>query len=87
MSDMASQRITVRIPAPLNVRLREQSRAEGQSPSDVVRVALETYLKGRAKPRTAYDAAKAAGVIGCMRGGPKDLSTNPKHFEGFGSRK
>lgn len=87
MSDMASQRITVRIPAPLSVRLREQSRAKGQSPSDVVRAALEKYLRNEAKPRTAYDAAKAAGIIGCERGGPKDVSTNPKYFEGFGIRK
>lgn len=36
------------------------------------------------KLRTAYDAALAAGVIGCERGGPKDLSTNPVYFEGFG---
>lgn len=87
MSDMASQRITVRIPAPLRARLEQQSRADGQSPSDVVRVALEKYLRAQPKPRTAYDAAKAAGVIGCERGGPKDLSTNPKYFEGFRTRK
>jgi Arc/MetJ-type ribon-helix-helix transcriptional regulator len=87
MSDMASHRITVRIPAPLSARLQEHSRDDGRSPSDVVRTALEKYLVKRAKPRSAYDAAKAAGVIGCARGGPKDLSTNPRYFEGFGSGK
>lgn len=36
---------------------------------------------------TAYDLASRAGLIGCLRGAPRsptDLSTNPKHMEGFG---
>lgn len=34
--------------------------------------------------RSAYDIAKAAGVIGAISVGPADVSTNPKHMEGFG---
>ena len=36
---------------------------------------------------TAYDVASRAGLIGCIKGAlrsPTDLSTNPKHMEGFG---
>jgi hypothetical protein len=36
---------------------------------------------------TAYDLASGAGIIGCIPGAPRsptDLSTNPKHMEGFG---
>ena len=36
---------------------------------------------------SAYDLAHRAGVIGCIKGEPgtpTDLSTNPKHMEGFG---
>src|ERR1035438_6391682 len=44
MSDMTSQRITVRVPATLGTRLRHSSRMQGQTPSDLVRVALENYL-------------------------------------------
>jgi hypothetical protein len=36
---------------------------------------------------TAYDLASRAGLIGCIQGAPRsptDLSTNPKHMEGFG---
>ena len=36
---------------------------------------------------TAYDVARRAGLIGCIKGAPRsstDLSTNPKHMEGFG---
>jgi hypothetical protein len=31
--------------------------------------------------------AEAAGLIGCLRRAPKDLSTNQRHLEGFGKRK
>jgi hypothetical protein len=34
---------------------------------------------------TAYEHAKKAGLIGAARGASRDLSTNPKHFDGFGS--
>jgi len=30
------------------------------------------------------EAAISLGLIGSIRGGPKDLSTNPKHFRDFG---
>lgn len=88
MSDiMASQRITVRVPKTLGSLLRARSRAKGQTPSDVVRVALETYLGRGDSSHSAYDLANAAGLIGCARRVPKDLSTNRRHFEGFGKSK
>jgi len=84
---MASQRITVRVPRALGSLLRARSRAKGQTPSDVVRVALETYLGSGDSSDSAYDLAEAAGLIGCARRAPKDLSTNRRHFEGFGKNK
>jgi hypothetical protein len=36
---------------------------------------------------TAFDVFSRAGLIGCIKGSPRsptDLSTNPKHMEGFG---
>jgi hypothetical protein len=36
---------------------------------------------------TAFDVASRADLIGCIKGAPRsptDLSTNPKHMEGFG---
>jgi metal-responsive CopG/Arc/MetJ family transcriptional regulator len=80
---MRSYRITVRVPKPLAARLKQRSRAEGKTRSELVRIALEKYL-GKAKSgRTAYDMAKEVGIIGCVDGLP-DLSTNPRYFEGFG---
>jgi hypothetical protein len=52
-----------------------------------VRVALETYLAQGGISRSAYELAEEAGLIGCVRRAPKDLSTNPRHFEGFGKNK
>ena len=87
MSDMASQRITVRVPTALGARLKNRSRLIGESPSEIVRAALENYLDNGGGGRSAYDVAKAAGIIGCIKRAPKDLSTNPRHFEGFGRNK
>lgn len=88
MSDtMTSHRITVRVPKSLEALLRHRSRAKGQTPSDLVRVALETYLGRGGETRSAYELAEESGLIGCVRRAPKDLSTNRSHFEGFGKRK
>lgn len=87
LSDMASDRITVRVPKTLGILLRHRSRAKGQTPSDLVRVALETYLKRQSGPRSAYEMAEEAGLIGSVRRAPRDLSTNRRHFEGFGKKK
>lgn len=84
MSDMASNRITVRIPETLTARLRDHSRAKGTSESELVREALENYLGRISAGRSAYELAEAAGIIGLVSDGPADLSTNSRHFKGFG---
>ena len=33
---------------------------------------------------TFFEVLNEVGLIGCVKGGPPDLSTNPKHMEGFG---
>jgi metal-responsive CopG/Arc/MetJ family transcriptional regulator len=84
---MASHRITVRVPQALTARLRSRSRAKGTTESELVREALENYLARSKKKRSAYDLAEEAGIIGSARHAPKDLSTNPLHFKGFGKGK
>jgi hypothetical protein len=34
--------------------------------------------------KSAYDLLSEAGLIGCIEGGPADVSSNPKYMEGFG---
>jgi predicted DNA-binding protein len=84
---MSSSRITVRVPDALTARLRTRSRAKGTTESEVVREALETYLGKTKEARSAYDLAEAAGIIGAARKLPEGLSTNPRHFKGFGKGK
>ncbi len=72
-------RITIRIPKSLANRLRVNSRASGNTLSEVVRAALEAYLGGNETP-SAFDVATALGLIGCAGGLPKDLSTNRRHY-------
>ena len=55
-----------------------------RSPSDVVRAVLTEHLRASVRRATALDLARGFGLIGCVRGLPVDLSTNPDHFEGFG---
>jgi predicted DNA-binding protein len=86
MSDMTSNRISVRIPQKLTDRLRIRSRAKGATESDLVREALEKYLEGPTESRSAYELAKQAGVIGSIEG-PADLSTNRRYFKDFGKKK
>jgi metal-responsive CopG/Arc/MetJ family transcriptional regulator len=87
MSDTSSNRITVRIPETLTSRLRSRSRANGTSESELVREALENYLGDSSQGRTAYELAEEAGIVSVARRAPKDLSTNRRHFKGFGKSK
>jgi predicted DNA-binding protein len=84
---MASQRISVRVSPGIARRLKERSRATGTRESEVVREALEEYLSKSDDEQTAFDLAQKAGLIGCIRGAPKDLSTNKRYFKGFGKSK
>jgi predicted DNA-binding protein len=87
MSDMASDRITIRVPASLAERLRSRSRLAGRTGSRLIREALESYLGQPSGERAAYEVAVQAGLIGCARDAPRDLSSNRRHFDGFGTGK
>jgi hypothetical protein len=84
---MASDRITIRVSKTLGKQLHGRSRESGKTPSTIVRLALETYLNTSGAGASAFDAADATGLIGCVGGLPKDLSTNRRHLESFGKRK
>ena len=84
---MALDRISIRIPSTLGRLLRRRSLMKGKSESEVVREALETYLVKTSDEHSAFDLAEGAGLIGCVRRAPKDLSTGRRHFDDFGNRK
>jgi metal-responsive CopG/Arc/MetJ family transcriptional regulator len=72
-------RITVRISESLANQLKANSHSCGKTQSEVVRAALKSYLGKRSITRSAFDAASAAGLIGCARGLPKDQGTNRRY--------
>lgn len=78
------ERMSFRVEPELKQRLEAEARAEGVSPSDLVREALREHLKRRPPRESAYDLARRAGVIGVFKEGPSDLGTNAAHMEGFG---
>lgn len=84
---MDSQRITVRISRNLKAFLRHRSRAEGTTPSQLVRIALENYLRTGIASSSAYELAREAGLIGCIHDAAPDLSSNFHHFKVFGRNK
>ena len=77
---MSSQRITFRISESLVRSLKKHAGLTGRSESAVVRDALENYLGEVPTPTSAYDLARAAGLIGCVHGARSDLSSNREHF-------
>jgi predicted DNA-binding protein len=81
---MPAQRISVRVNAKLDEQLRREASTLGKAESDVVREALEQYFSRKEPSETCYDLAEKLGLIGCAKRTPEDLSTNRKHFEGFG---
>lgn len=78
------QCFTIRISKSLVNRPKKRAEMKRLFESALVCEALENYLREASASSSAYDLAKRAGLIGCVRVGPSDLSTNPKHFEGFG---
>ena len=86
MSDkyMKDHRVTVRFPAELRQRLKAAAHGSGRRESDLVRGAVERQLAVEDQALPAFEHAKKAGLIGAVRGAPRDLSTNRGHFDGFG---
>jgi predicted transcriptional regulator len=80
---MKDDRITVRFPAELRRRLKDAAHRSGARESTLIREAVEHRLAAD-DAITAYDRAKKAGLIGAVRRASPDLSTNPRHFDGFG---
>jgi metal-responsive CopG/Arc/MetJ family transcriptional regulator len=81
---MPNQRLSVRIPAELQDDLESLAHTTGKSESELVREALEEYCLKYGNGPSCYDLAEKAGLIGCAKNLPKDLSVNPRHMDGFG---
>jgi hypothetical protein len=70
--------------------LNELSARTGRPSQELLEQALKELRNARA-PETEdraginlFERLSQSGLLGCLDGGPADLSTNPKHMEGFG---
>lgn len=77
--------ITCRLPSELHAQLAAAARRDRVPKSVIVRRALEKIFRAKDRPvrPSAYDALKH--VCGSLKGGPRDLSTNPKYLEDLGA--
>ena len=71
--------ISLKLPAALDKKVAEIAARRRTSKSAVLREAIEAYA-GKAKQSVT---AAAGDSVGCFEG-PSDLSTNPRHMDGFG---
>ncbi|MSP59859.1 MAG: ribbon-helix-helix protein, CopG family [Myxococcales bacterium] len=76
--------MAVKVPEQLLARLDRESKRRRVRRSELVRDALQRYLADDRAPQRITVADLAADLIGCVQGGPTDLSHNPAHLTGFG---
>jgi hypothetical protein len=63
--------------------LEELKETTGQTESEIVRRGLRLVVQEERRRRSALDLAGRS--VGRFKNGPRDLSTNRKHLEGFGA--
>jgi len=78
--------ISLTLSKTLDAKLTSAAKQRGTTKSAIVRAALTHYLAQNAEPPPESLAAIAKDLIGCVAGGPPDLSYNKKYLEGFGRK-
>ena len=76
--------LSVKLPETLAQWLAGEAKLRRRSRSAIVREALEEQRDGRAKEKKPASMADALHDLKGTLRGPRDLSTNPRHLEGFG---
>lgn len=78
--------ISVTLSKTLDAKLTSAAKQLGTTKSAIVRAAMTQYLARHPEPPPESIAALAKGLIGCVSGGPTDLSYNKKYLEGLGRK-
>ena len=75
--------LSLRLPDTLHARLAAVARQRKTTKAAIVRDALNAFVNGgsRIAKGSAYELAE--DLIGSLSG-PRDLSSNPRHMEGYG---
>ena len=77
--------LTLKIPPELERAIVLASQQEHLSKSELVRRALLAYVNQQKAGIHSMSALEQAGdLVGCVGGGPSDLSSNPRHLDDFG---
>ena len=75
--------ISLKVPEPLAIRLKDTARRKGVSKSVLIRDALEAYLQTEGTERPESALSQVADLAG-MLSGPEDLSVNKDYLRDFG---
>jgi geranylgeranyl pyrophosphate synthase len=76
--------MTVKLPPATSARLTAVARTRRVSKSQIVREAIERHLQSAGKKHRPSFYELTSDLLGCYKGKYRDLSTNPKHLEGYG---
>lgn len=75
--------VALKLPDELEARLQAAVAQRRTTRSRFLRELIEAHLRGTRAPKDSA-LARAGDLVGCLSGGPTDLSTNPKHLKGYG---
>lgn len=75
--------LSLKLPDRLDALLRAAVQKRHKGKSDLVREALQEYLSTGRRGKAVSFAALTDDLAGKVKG-PRDLSTHPRHLEGFG---
>jgi len=76
--------LSVKVPEALDRKITAAVKRRGMQKSEVVREALERYLDETHEVRRGSFLDLAGDLVGCVKDAPADLSSNPKHMNGYG---
>ncbi|MCF7668013.1 MAG: ribbon-helix-helix domain-containing protein [Akkermansiaceae bacterium] len=77
--------ISLKIPEELVSKIDAMARSKRTSRSALLREALEEKLKTMTRKKNLSLYEQSADLCGKGKSGLRDLASNPKHLEGFGS--
>lgn len=76
--------LSVKVPEALDRKITAALKRRGMQKSEVVREALERFLDEDHEARRGSFLDLAGDLVGCVKDAPVDLSSNPKHMDGYG---
>jgi predicted DNA-binding protein len=84
--DRSMNTLSIKLDSPLENVLLKLSKQERVTKSELVRRALHAYASQRMEKVPARSALDLAGdLVGCIKDGSPDLSSNPRYLDDFGT--